>query len=580
MKKKSSHSFLGFALATIATQASANPFLQAKCPLPSIKAPDNGTGVMFDEECKTAYILPPVAGEARLSSLASTTNLNFCPAVLKVGSVATSTLNTAEIIAKKIEKMITDFEPLDKAREDQAKDVGLLLAEQSAAKIILDNARSQDSKLFSAKETAATEYNTCSVTATDAAVACKDAKANWDATKWDYKKFITDVLSPAQSAHNKSKLAFDRASVELGILASRYNEAITPALELQNKLFDLNTKVGDLYRQYTALEGVTGQVIYRIAWDKLLQDYQASNPNLNVFWEKMPVKSANLFAVIKLGSNATETTLPALLRSSIAGGMATGPAAPFAREGQTLPALSSASPSPDDSERVIGFGSSVSGQIVLSLAGSCPYYENGLFENKTEISAKDLVAHMSPNLEYTYEIAARRGYTASYQMSNFISRVEKKTVKGGFLSAKNINSIVEDSNSSDWFTIDFNAEAREFQYSPAEQTEIIREAKNTLIERALRNFASINSLSTMPPALPEVAGQTGAGAAAKNLHSACGWNFYCRAGSYFLNTVDAIWGSKTAVSEFKKNNNLWVSDHVNGIQILDRSTFLTFDAKK
>ncbi len=95
------------------TTATASPSLNANCAY-AVSTPRNGMGVIFNDSCEVAYVLPPKNGSAEVVNLARTTNLQFCPAIKNIGQVASKTVNSMVFIADKIEKMIQDFDPLDK----------------------------------------------------------------------------------------------------------------------------------------------------------------------------------------------------------------------------------------------------------------------------------------------------------------------------------------------------------------------------------------------------------------------------------------------------------------------------------
>ena len=99
------------ALSIIALPALATPYVSPKCQPPSVASPENGSGVLFDEDCTTAYVLPPIVGKAELAALAQNANLQFCPAQLKVGVVATSTLDSAKIISDQLVAMVKGYKP-------------------------------------------------------------------------------------------------------------------------------------------------------------------------------------------------------------------------------------------------------------------------------------------------------------------------------------------------------------------------------------------------------------------------------------------------------------------------------------
>ena len=58
----------------------------------------------------------------------------------------------------------------------------------------------------------------------------------------------------------------------------------------------------------------------------------------------------------------------------------------------------------------IAFGNSISGQIVLNLAGACPYFDG--IGVPTNVNMNDLTTMAITNLIYTYEVAVRRSYQA------------------------------------------------------------------------------------------------------------------------------------------------------------------------
>ncbi|MGK5090280.1 hypothetical protein WDW86_22250 [Bdellovibrionota bacterium FG-2] len=54
---------------------------------------------------------------------------------------------------------------------------------------------------------------------------------------------------------------------------NRYNETIRPLMDLQASMSNLLISVGSLYKEYAALEGGTGQILYTLDWARLVTDY-------------------------------------------------------------------------------------------------------------------------------------------------------------------------------------------------------------------------------------------------------------------------------------------------------------------
>jgi hypothetical protein len=558
--------------ASLSAGALAAPFQYPKCKAPKVKAPENGVAVYFDESCQTGYVLPPVAGEASVAAIAQNTNLNFCPAVRQVGAVSESTVSSARIIADKVEAMIKDFDPLEKEIVELRLQATSLGAIRDAAKERKEAAVKRKEELIEDVGKANRTLTECKATAADPTKDCATEDASVKEAKDALRKHIANVSSPAENAYEDAQLEFKKVQNRITDRNTSYSESIEPILALQDRIFELNNKVFDLYKQYTPLEGAVGQIVYSVPWDKLVRDYQAFNPGVTL--TKIPIKDATFTASVRLGKTA-DVSLPGVLWSRIPGAQAAGPAQP--PSGEAVIGPNPTVPSGRDiSDVAIGFGTSISGQIAFSLSGACEYFPNGGDPNKTDINAKDFAAHLVGNVVYTYEVAARRGYTAHYNLSNFVSRIEKNTKKGGWFSTKNIHSVIEDNNSSDWLKIEFKGDSSEFQYTDQEQKDLARDVKTSLIDRAMRNLGSINGLNSTPPPLPPEPGPSGVGVAAANLRRGCWWNYWCLAASYTLGTLDSIFGSKSSVSNFKKSNNVWVTDEVSGIQILDRHSGLTF----
>ena len=220
------------------------------------------------------------------------------------------------------------------------------------------------------------------------------------------------------------------------------------------------------------------------------------------------------------------------------------------------------------------FGNSLGGQVMLSLAGACQYFDEST--ERLNIEAKKLSATMVTNVIYTYELAARRSYQASYNLSTLLRRIERKTRNGGFFSTSVTHSIIEDEQDSDWFTINFSLNTGDFDYSPEEQHQITREIKQELLDKAMRQFAVLSSGPAIPPPLPDLV-PSGARVAANELGKC--WHWGCQVASATLGVADSIWGKNSATANFHRNNAAWAHESVNGIQFVNRSGSLGFKAE-
>ena len=78
-----------------------------------LKAPARAAGVVFDEECRTAFVKPPAFGKAELVAMTRSSNLTFCPAVNNAGATSSNTVESAKIISQQIRDMIQSYDPLN-----------------------------------------------------------------------------------------------------------------------------------------------------------------------------------------------------------------------------------------------------------------------------------------------------------------------------------------------------------------------------------------------------------------------------------------------------------------------------------
>jgi hypothetical protein len=544
-----------------------SPSLNAKCAF-TLETPSNSTGIFFNEDCSIAYVLPPEKGAMEITSLAKTTNLMFCPSIKRVGSVVDNTFEAMEIISKKIIEMTRDFDPLNEALVEQRKYVAKTKSAYKSAKSNLDSASETLRDIKKDIREAKLTYDDCLLLHTKESKLCDEDENIWLDLKKSYKDFMKSELIPLRKVTRETRGDFDFASEELQEINNRYIEGMEPVLSLQARLSELNAKVTQMYNEYRSMEGATGQIIWTIQWAELIDEYRYLNSNIPVRWERYPIKEASLVANVKPRESIHGVSaIAAVKSSSIPGikpsgfeGMGKGDTVEGARFHPS-----------SNNETSAAFGSSLGGQIVLTLMGACPYYDDD--KERTSIKASDLMNHMTANLFYTFEVAAKRGYSATYHLGNMIHKVDSKVKEGGFFSTTHANSLINEGDSTDWFDIDFLENTNEFNYSPQEEAEITKTVKAELFDKALRQLAVLNGGVAIPPATPNHIA-TGASRLSEEL-GRC-WFWYCQAGSAVVGVLDSIFGSSEATSNFYVNNNSWVFETVEGIEFVDRVRSLTF----
>lgn len=578
----------GLALGLFSAAAQAQvPAASNKCKtknLPQIVNPAGGTGVIFDEDCTTAFVLPPETGRAHVAQLARNANLQFCPAVLQAGNTANSLMASISSVADQINQLIKDYEPL----RQQIVAAGEVLVDKTVA---ADRARAElqleEQKLTTLQGevlTAKSSYDTCQVLTPGQ---CAGAEQTWNQKKLAYVQ-QNDVVTQKRLVKLGADSELSQAQAEKQNLESRYANATAPLTPLLAQLTTLNSTAFSLYENWAPLEGATGQIVYTVDWSTLTNAYASANPGTiqkGVTFRPVPISEGQFYATMKL-PNADGSKLPgipALLSAVVPGAQPAGPNHLSGGLVKIMPSVTDASaPRPDVGGTLTGYGQfsgtagvqGVSGQIVLSLAGACPYFPQGTASpDKSTINSDELTAHMVANAMLAYDVKQRRKYSATFHLANLVTRMESMKEEGGFFSSKNVHDLVQTADHHEWFDITFDVDGGDFQWTPEEQTKLTQEVKADLIDRALVNVATA---AGSPPPLPGVPSETGAGATSKRLMMCP--NLYCWAGGFILGTLDSIFGSKEAVSNFKSQNNAWVSDNVNQVKMTRRRTIITFQA--
>ena len=544
----------------------ATPTLKNHCGI-KLSEPAMATGVHFDEGCKTAYVKPPHQGEASIRALAPNMNLQFCPALKQAGVVAENNLKAIRKVSEKVLLMIDDYEPFQKQIEDlrplQAKTYAALNVAKKAASNADDRLITMRQELR-LKEVA---FSDCEIAHGKGNAGCidlgKDVQTLRSHIKWyqdgEYRTLKTDVT--------RKELAYEEIQSEIRSLNEKYVAAIKPMYDLLDQMATLEARNAEIYADYGRLEGATGQILYDLAWEKLVQSYRDSNSDLDTVFVAMPIKDATLWA--SLAGVYDSASRPAIVSTRVPGLSPAGYQGIGA--GNAVGAVS-ANPSIVDSTLQGAMMTTLAGEVRLSLIGACPFFQSAT-EPAKDLSRDELTAYLSMNLTYTYELSSRRGYDAKYQLAQLMKRFEEHKKQYGFFSTKVIHRVIEENDSKDWFDIQFIADSGEFNYSPEEQAQLSQTIKAELIDRALRQVSTFAAGSA--PALPlRDIPTSGASFVAGKLVILPFW--WAQAGGIVLGVLDSIFGSSTAVSEFVRNNNLWVRQSVNGVSFVDRSYTVTF----
>lgn len=559
---------LALALFLQSVVGNATPFLSTSCRQSNpVSTPPNAKGVYFSEDCHTVYVEPPITGRTEIRALAPTANLDFCGAIGQVHTITERTIRSIDEISKKIALMIKDYRPLDEALTKLRTEAEIARTKSEKTKRELDSAESTLNQLKSELRAALEEKEDCQAQNPSQPALCRSLEDRYLAKDREHREYRLGTYRMARKSWEDAQQVFEELSVRVTESSRRFAEAIQPMIEMQKSISDLNATAFDMYKQYAGLNGATGQLVYSIDWNRLISDYERVNPHLAGHFAAIPIREATVWGSVVPPSSESAVAIPAVLSTELpglkpAGGMGIG-------AGNTIEPNDRTTPSPTLNEGII---SSVSGKVVLTLNGACPFFRNKS-EPAKDISFENLSAYLVLNTTFTYEVAAQRGYDAEYRLSQMMSRVQRQSRSGGFFSTRTVNEIIEDNSSDDWFKFKAISGDSDVAYTPEQEEELKITVKAELIDRALRDIAVFNSGGVAAPGLL-TPGRSGANMFSSALRYCPFW--YCQAGSLSLGVLDSIFGRSEAVASFIRKNDVWKHESVRSVRMVDRSSTVTF----
>jgi hypothetical protein len=441
------------------------PVVNPKCTATTqIQAVENGAGVYFSDDCKTAYVLPPANGRVSLAGITENANLEQCGA-----------FETALRMVNQSYKMA----------EDALKAINTPTQKRPAPSSPLG------------PSTGALGGN-------------------------------RNTSAPAASSENREAAL------------ARYQQALATAKDAQA-----------LLEPFKDIEGATAQIVFSANWDKVVQAYSNANPGIR--FERLQMSNQVFSYLRKTSSDLLK--MPAAFSVRVP-----GVASIIAADGIT----------PSDNANLV-FGEALSGQAILTLAGACPLYNSSTHSIRKNITGSELSALFSANVQFEFNLLARRKYQASYNLAQLMKRIQESGSRGGFFSSSSYSSLLIEKNSNDWFTFKSEDEDPRHAY---DLDGLRATVKADLISRVAKTIVEMNggdAYSVPAPGAPGPHGSTVASASLKKCP-----NLYCQLGAVALDILDATFGSSSTNSTFINSNNYWARDDVDEGKTLPFTGSYTF----
>ncbi|MGE0763879.1 MAG: hypothetical protein AB7N80_11425 [Bdellovibrionales bacterium] len=322
------------------------------------------------------------------------------------------------------------------------------------------------------------------------------------------------------------------------------NPQIERLEELRDKATEATLKVLKFNEALATYEGPKVRLTVNADHDLMVREYQRLNPK--VVFRPMPIAKSVLTFVGKVTNNIGRA--PAALFMDLAGVRVSTDQFTGMKPEDELNSQSAM-------DSAILFSSAVSGQLVLSLVGACPFYDMKSGQFPDVIEAAKMTSYIAPAVDYIYNVQVNRKYEASYNLAELLKRIQKQSTRGGFFTTRTLHSLVVEQSSQGWFKFKSLSEDPRHQWDE----QLAQTIKAGLVARLLQR---LNAKPVAPADVPGLIapGKNGADTASSAMKQCP--HIYCQAGAYILQGLSSVFGGSDAVSEYINTQNHWEKETV------------------
>jgi hypothetical protein len=495
-----------------AVSSFAVPKKYTKCS--AITSPKGATGFYYNEDCSTAYVLPPKTGTIKLAGMTKTTSADICSGLV-------SEQKTLLMEQKKLEKKL------------------LLATSAVVSDTATPECRDYSKKIARMEievETLAAELNsnieTINSLSNDSSPKAKSQVAYMIAKNGNIKIKIASLKKRLAS------LAEDNANCNS---TNDKVESVDNREEILNQLSTIreNRKAAlDAFKNY---EGAKLQLIISDNHQEMVEAYSQSNRDSKTTFVKMPMDWSVAFNIKTL----EDLDFKAILDSSVPAVGADMKISPISEQVGTSV-----------------FGGSLSSSIVLNLPATC-------FLMDQMKSNADITSAVSINAFYKYDLQTKRSYKAEYNLRYVYEFIKKITSKRGFFRSSSSAEVKEFIKNDKSFKLLSYSEDPDNAF-PSDQ-DFLSKIRGNVLDLALQDLGGKPYEPPENQAAPEAGAKAVAGALSK-----CP-NMYCQAGSIVLNLAHALFGSGTSSASYLKTVSDDVVEEVTDLRMVQEFGSMAFE---
>jgi hypothetical protein len=374
------------------------------------------------------------------------------------------------------------------------------------------------------------------------------------------------VVAQADVTRIQMSLASEQAAIDA------VNAQITSLIGYAQAL---ESQAQSLYSTYARLSGAGAVVLYNTKWNELVNQFMTMNPNVPVSWKPMPIKQAKLSGVLTQAlASKSDAGIPVLLAAAVPGYIDFGPA--------ILPDGNTPLPVPTteagfDTTKV--FPAAFSAGFNISLLGACPI--NADNATRAPGSLPDLSAYLALNLHSEFELMARVGYHAQFNLASFYQRIESVSQSSHWFSTSSHHSLSETKDASEHWVFNYTGDANVLGNTVAEQNSALAELETSVREELYAHV--LDNIGTRVPAnsgelpAPVVTTPQPIGPFAVALRASYCWagGYGCWAG-WIIGGLNSLFGSGSASTNFVAANSSDSSRDVNLVYFKPAESNTTF----
>ena len=509
----------------VAYGAHAAPRKYSHCEIEKeITVPEGGAGYYLDEDCGTAYVLPPKTGRITVNGFESELGLDLGMCRDVMGEIDQSE-ERMDRNRKRIDELSVIIKDAERKIAFQMKRCQVQVQQFAVSDARLNQNRSLQAALRGQISELETRLKACTPEA------CETISGRLEDLRYRLRdqKEREEFLSSDQES--KKGLMLECESVQKPVI-----DSIRPGLDadreesehLQSENRTILASVKSAYQAVKSLPGAIMSLSFAMGQDRIVRAYREANRALTgrLGFVAMPISGAVIdFNKVEDGGSRN---LPLVQSFEIAG----LPIRSLSRlDGSPFPVG-------QDDENGKVFGASVGAQAVFNFYGACR------MEDEDPIHAPGRLASvLQATATYRYPLVVSRHVRIRYNEKQLYCMIKKHTVSNGVFKSSSSVELTENSDANQWLLIESGAEDPNYDYGGKDLLlfDLRREMLDRALSRVAMSYLSRDAGTLIPP------GSVLAQDASQRLHKCT--SLFCQFAGVAVDLGNALFGGTSSASQ-------------------------------